>query len=78
MSTSLQYTIVSDEFPKNFLLFIDKVNEKLDSGWQLQGGIAVNNHYYYQALVREIDVETSSESTSKSPERATKAMIDDC
>ena len=44
-----EYIIVGNIY---FDMFIKEVNEKLNNGWNLQGGISVSNKRYYQAMIR--------------------------
>ena len=46
-----QYDVIMDK-PK--IKFVKKISEKLEEGWNLQGGIAYADGYFMQAIYREI------------------------
>ena len=45
-----EYDLVIEQ---NRLEFIEKVNEKLEQGWKLQGGVGFCPYYYMQAIYKE-------------------------
>jgi len=48
----IEYDIVRDY---NINLFIEKVNEKLQQGWKLQGGVCKSWHEpFLQAIYKEV------------------------
>lgn len=46
-----QYDVVMDLSKREFT---EKVSEKLEEGWKLQGGIAYADGYFIQAIYKEI------------------------
>jgi len=56
--TRLEYDVVGSSDLKEFKAVLDY---KINCGWNLQGGVFIGNNMdgtvYYQAIVREIEVE---------------------
>ena len=46
-----QYDIIANLSKREF---VEKISEKLEEGWNLQGGIAYADGYFMQAIYREI------------------------
>ena len=46
----MEYKVIKEQYA----IHIEKqVNEHLDKGWRLQGGVSVSQGFFSQALVRE-------------------------
>ena len=61
----IEYTVVSANYGE---LFLKRVNDFLEEGWQLQGGVSVavgNNVGFFQALTREIEPEVIRERANR-------------
>lgn len=50
---SMEYKII--ETSGSIALFREKVNEAVGSGWKPQGGVAIYNGCYCQAMIKEDD-----------------------
>jgi hypothetical protein len=63
MPRRLSYAIVEDEHPA---MFIDDINQFLEDGFKLHGGMTVDNGKYYQALIKnEMDGGRRTRKTGK-------------
>ena len=49
MPTKLRYHIVGEESPE---FFVSVIHDRLDEGYKLHGGMAVDNGTFYQALIK--------------------------
>jgi len=47
-----QYHVVKSTKAKGIAVFIRMINDDIKGGWVLQGGISVDTHHYYQAMVK--------------------------
>jgi len=49
MPTKLRYHIVGEESPE---YFVSEIHDRLDQGYKLHGGMAVDNGTFYQAVIK--------------------------
>ena len=49
MPTKLRYHIVGEESPE---FFVSEIHDRLDQGYKLHGGMAVDNGTFYQAVIK--------------------------